>query len=43
MYRIVIVTLFIVFILFYFSSVFAWNQNVGIDDLGASELYRNNP
>ncbi len=43
MYRIVIVTLFIVFILFHFSSVFAWHQNLGIDDLRASELYRNNP
>lgn len=43
MYRIVIVTFFIVFILFHFSSVFAWHQNLGIDDLRAAELYRNNP
>src|SRR5688572_12401954 len=43
MYRIIIVTLFTVFVLFHMSSVFPWHQNLGIDDLRASELYRNNP
>ena len=43
MYRFVIVLFFMVFILFYVSSVFGWHQNLGIDEFRAAELYRNNP
>jgi hypothetical protein len=43
MYIIIIIILLPMFVSFHIPSVFAWHQNLGIDDLRASELYRNNP